>query len=67
MNFTLILNQKSNAEISYSSLSSGEKIIFQLVCYYFIINRYQKIDLLILDEFDANLNPALVEQYIKNC
>ena len=51
--------------ISFDSLSSGEKIIFELICYYIIANRASNLQLLILDEFDANLNPVLVDTYIR--
>ena len=54
----------SNKEIHFDSLSSGEKVVFELLCYYLIANKDSKIDLMILDEFDANLNPALVEIYL---
>ena len=57
-------DNNSNAIIHYDSLSSGEKIIFELICYYFAAKE-SKIELIMLDEFDANLNPSLAEQYIE--
>ena len=57
-------DSNSNAIIHYDSLSSGEKIIFELICYYFAAKE-SKIELIMLDEFDANLNPSLAEQYIE--
>lgn len=54
--------------IFFEGLSSGEKIIFELICYEFIINNASKnreTNLILLDEFDANLNPALSELFIK--
>lgn len=55
--------------ISFQNLSSGEKMIFELICYYFVIckddNSKDAVNLIILDEFDANLNPALAELYLK--
>lgn len=54
----------SKSVIHFDSLSSGEKIIFELICYYFASKEY-KIELIMLDEFDANLNPLLAEQYIE--
>ena len=53
-----------NKEVHFESLSSGEKIIFELVCYYFLAGKNKKLDTIILDEFDANLNPALAETYL---
>lgn len=49
--------------IHFDSLSSGEKIIFELICYYFAAKE-SKLELIMLDEFDANLNPQLAEMYI---
>jgi len=57
-------NNNSNTIVHYDSLSSGEKIIFELICYYFAAKE-SKIELIMLDEFDANLNPLLAEQYIE--
>ena len=57
-------DNNSTATIHYDSLSSGEKIIFELICYYFAAKE-SKIELIMLDEFDANLNPSLAEQYIE--
>lgn len=50
--------------IHFDSLSSGEKIIFELICYYFA-SKESKLEMIMLDEFDANLNPMLAEQYIE--
>ena len=55
--------------IHFKSLSSGEKVIFELICYYFVCckdeNSKDNTKLMILDEFDANLNPSLAELYLK--
>ena len=52
-------------EVHFDSLSSWEKIIFELVCYYFLSGRnVRKPRIVILDEFDANLNPTLAEMYM---
>lgn len=52
-------------EVHFDSLSSGEKIIFELICYYFLSrNNSKNLKIIILDEFDANLNPALAEMYL---
>ncbi|WP_147676657.1 AAA family ATPase [Algibacter pacificus] len=53
----------SNTHIYFDSLSSGEKIIFELICYYFAAKE-SKFEMIMLDEFDANLNPQLAERYI---
>lgn len=53
-----------NSYIHFDSLSSGEKVIFELICYYFA-SKESKLEMIMLDEFDANLNPLLAEQYIE--
>ena len=63
-------SQKSEY-IDFDSLSSGEKVIFELICYYFVCredvskNKKSELKLMIFDEFDANLNPSLAELYLK--
>ncbi|MXV38949.1 AAA family ATPase [Flavobacteriaceae bacterium Ap0902] len=57
-------DKPANTYIHYDSLSSGEKIIFELICYYFAAQE-SKLEMIMLDEFDANLNPQLAERYIK--
>ena len=57
-------DKSSNSYIHFDSLSSGEKIIFELICYYFA-SKGSKLEMIMLDEFDANLNPLLAEQYIE--
>lgn len=54
----------SKTYIHFDSLSSGEKIIFELICYHFAAKE-SKLELIMLDEFDANLNPQLAERYIE--
>ena len=54
----------SKTYIHFNSLSSGEKIIFELICYHFAAKE-SKLELIMLDEFDANLNPQLAERYIE--
>jgi 5S rRNA maturation endonuclease (ribonuclease M5) len=58
---------KFKQNIPFDSLSSGEKMIFELICYYFVCSedKDHKIDLILLDEFDANLNPSLAELYLE--
>ena len=57
-------DNSSNTHIYFDSLSSGEKIIFELICYYFAA-KGSKLEMIMLDEFDANLNPTLAERYIE--
>lgn len=57
-------DSSTNSYIHFDSLSSGEKIIFELICYYFA-SKESKLEMIMLDEFDANLNPLLAEQYIE--
>lgn len=66
-NYEIAFEHYDNSSISYvhfDSLSSGEKIIFELICYYFA-SKESKLEMIMLDEFDANLNPLLAEQYIE--
>lgn len=61
-------NKNPEESIPFENLSSGEKIIFELICYIFIIdynNKDNKTKIILLDEFDANLNPELSELLIK--
>lgn len=57
-------DKSSQSFIHFDSLSSGEKVIFELICYYFA-SKESKLEMIMLDEFDANLNPLLAEQYIE--
>ena len=60
-------NKNLNEIIPFENLSSGEKIIFELICYVFIIEfngKKNKTKMILLDEFDANLNPQLSELFI---
>ena len=54
--------------IHFNALSSGQKVVFELICYYFICewdDLIGKLKIIILDEFDANLNPSLAEMYLR--
>ncbi|SHF84614.1 AAA domain-containing protein, putative AbiEii toxin, Type IV TA system [Flavobacterium fontis] len=57
-------DKSTQSFIHFDSLSSGEKVIFELICYYFA-SKESKLEMIMLDEFDANLNPLLAEQYIE--
>ncbi|WPX97818.1 AAA family ATPase [Candidatus Fokinia crypta] len=50
--------------LRFEELSSGEKMIFELICYATFC-KMLNIKYLLFDEFDASLNPQLAESYIK--
>ena len=56
-------DKENTAPIEFDNLSTGEKIIFELICYCFAAKE-SDLEMIILDEFDANLNPSLAKQYI---
>jgi ABC-type multidrug transport system ATPase subunit len=65
-------HNQSSKHVPFKHLSTGERIIFELLCYKYLITdksakdkEQQKPNLLILDEFDANLNPKLSQMYLK--
>ena len=59
-----INNYKNNA-IYFDSLSSGEKAIFELLCYqYYVENDKNSEYILLLDEFDMNFNPTFIDKYV---
>lgn len=53
--------------IKYDNLSTGEQIIFYLIClaYEEKGNIRNKIELLLIDELDAYLNPKMSEMFVK--
>lgn len=64
-NYEVTFLSSNGKEVHFDFLSSGEKIIFELICYYFLSwSNNKKPKIVILDEFDANLNPTLAEMYI---
>ncbi len=59
-------NSKNQLSISFDNLSTGEKVLFEMICYKYLIQYgKEKIKCFILDEFDANLNPTLASLYLK--
>lgn len=53
-------------EINFSELSSGEKMIVQLILWSYNENNIgNKGKLIMMDEFDAHLNPSMAEVFIK--
>lgn len=55
----------SGAEIAANDLSSGEKVLLQLILWLFTANRGSSFPkLLILDEPDAHLHPSMTRQFL---
>lgn len=56
---------ENNSLITFSQLSTGEKNIFTLLVYKYLLTQdNHNYKYLLLDEFDANLNPAFTKFYI---
>ena len=68
-NYTPKFVTESGQEIDFTQLSSGEKVIVQLILWSYDsassakTGNYNK--LFIMDEFDAHLNPSMAEMFIK--
>lgn len=62
----LRFNPKASAEavLDMKDLSSGEKVAFALALWTWGNSKGQKTDILLVDEFDAHLNPSIVEKFI---
>jgi ABC-type uncharacterized transport system ATPase component len=62
----LRFNSISSSEITLEmkDLSSGEKVAFALALWTWGNSKGQKTDVLIVDEFDAHLNPSIAEKFI---
>ena len=61
----LIKGTNDNApSIPISELSRGEQIAFSAILWSWGAKIKQKTEILLLDEFDAHLNPKLVEEFI---
>jgi energy-coupling factor transporter ATP-binding protein EcfA2 len=59
---------KNHGVVHFDSLSTGEKKIFTLIVYKYLLTIAEnktKYKYLLLDEFDANLNPALINFYVE--
>ncbi len=50
--------------LEMKDLSSGEKVAFALALWTWGNSKGQKTDILLVDEFDAHLNPSIAEKYI---
>lgn len=57
--------KKGNISINFNELSSGEKLIVNLILWASNKNVGSKNKILLLDEFDAHLNPSLSKMYIE--
>ena len=60
---SLLINELTNKQLKFNELSSGEKAILQLV--FAVISPKNNIKILLLDEYDAVLNPSLTEIFYK--
>ncbi|AWD33048.1 Putative conserved hypothetical protein [Candidatus Fokinia solitaria] len=58
-------DDKNKQLIKFEDLSSGEQVMFELICYAALC-KILSVKYLLFDEFDASLNPTLMESYIKN-
>ncbi len=66
-NFELKLKhiEKSNLEVSFNSLSSGEKVLMALVASVYKASADKRFpNLLLLDEVDASLHPAMMQNML---
>lgn len=67
--YTLTFVSDDDKEISFNELSSGEQVMFELLCYRHILSEGVYKDsqpkVMLLDEFDAHLNPILAKTFIK--
>jgi DNA repair ATPase RecN len=62
LRFTPSNNSETLLEIK--QLSSGEKVAFALALWTWGNSKGQKTDILLIDEFDAHLNPSIAEKFI---
>lgn len=61
----LLHNEKENLEINFDNLSSGEKILMALVASIYKSNSDKNFpDILLLDEVDASLHPAMMKNML---
>ncbi|MDE3016351.1 MAG: ATP-binding protein [Pseudomonadota bacterium] len=54
----------SEIPLEMKELSSGEKVAFALALWTWGNSEGQKTDILLIDEFDAHLNPSITEKFI---
>ncbi len=64
--FELKDSSGSSHTIDFQHLSTGEKALFELLCYQYSTSKDNStIQYMLLDEFDANFNPTLITAYLK--
>lgn len=54
----------TNETRDFNHLSSGEKVIISLLIKFFTIPKLDCIDVILIDEFDARLNPQMASMYV---
>ncbi|AXR67161.1 AAA family ATPase [Leptospira mayottensis] len=54
---------ETNEKRDFTHLSSGEKIIISLLVKFFTIPKLDCVDIILVDEFDAFLNPQMASMY----
>ncbi len=59
-----LVDIKNNEKRQFSHLSSGEKVIISLLVKFFTIPKIEGVDVIIVDEFDAHLNPQMASMYL---
>lgn len=67
--YQLTFEDEQGDEIKFEGLSSGEQVIFELLCYQYLLsddneNKGCQPKIVLLDEFDAHLNPVLAKIFI---
>ena len=63
-----LLENGFNEKVNWSELSSGEQVMFRIICwlFYYRVNNTIYPKLLLLDEPDAHLTPKMIHQLLKN-
>jgi predicted ATPase len=64
INDILFISEKSNIEIPFNALSSGEQMIAKMVMWSHNPHTAKRVKLMLLDEADAHLHPSLSKLYI---
>ena len=67
--YQLTFEGEQGHEIKFEGLSNGEQVIFELLCYQYLLsddneNKCCQPKIVLLDEFDAHLNPVLAKIFI---
>jgi predicted ATP-dependent endonuclease of OLD family len=64
LNAFLTFSKNGGQDYEPSGLSSGEKVAFALALWQWGADVNKKSEVLLIDEFDAHLNPSLMQKYI---